>query len=78
MRGFKSIFAMIPSSGNLYMDTRQSMSMMGPPGYPHMPPMSGAGPTMTGDMKSHVSGANISTYSRSLSPCDLFYTNPPN
>lgn len=31
------------------MDTRQSMSsMMGPPGYPHMPPMSSAGPTMTG------------------------------
>ncbi|AWP02620.1 putative forkhead box protein J3-like [Scophthalmus maximus] len=36
------------NTGNLYMDTRQSMSMMGPPGYPHMPPMSGAGPTMTG------------------------------
>ncbi|XP_037630660.1 forkhead box protein J3 isoform X2 [Sebastes umbrosus] len=36
------------NAGNLYMDTRQSMSMMGPPGYPHMSPMSGAGPTMTG------------------------------
>uniref|UniRef100_A0A3B5A6J2 Forkhead box protein J3-like n=1 Tax=Stegastes partitus TaxID=144197 RepID=A0A3B5A6J2_9TELE len=36
------------NTGNLYMDTRQSMSMMGPPGYPHMPPMSSAGPTMTG------------------------------
>ena len=24
------------------MDSRQSMSMMGPPGYPHMPPMSSA------------------------------------
>jgi len=31
------------------MDSRQSLSsMMGPPGYPHMPPMSSAGPTMTG------------------------------
>uniref|UniRef100_A0A8C5NCY8 Forkhead box protein J3-like n=1 Tax=Gouania willdenowi TaxID=441366 RepID=A0A8C5NCY8_GOUWI len=37
------------NTGNLYMDSRQSMSMMGPPGYPHMPPMSSAGPTMTGD-----------------------------
>ncbi|CAB1314682.1 unnamed protein product [Coregonus sp. 'balchen'] len=36
------------TTGNLYMDSRQSMSMMGPPGYPHMPPMSSAGPTMTG------------------------------
>uniref|UniRef100_A0A674ATI6 Forkhead box J3 n=1 Tax=Salmo trutta TaxID=8032 RepID=A0A674ATI6_SALTR len=36
------------ATGNLYMDSRQSMSMMGPPGYPHMPPMSSAGPTMTG------------------------------
>ncbi|XP_033481717.2 forkhead box protein J3 isoform X1 [Epinephelus lanceolatus] len=36
------------NTGNLYMDTRQSMSMMGPPGYPHMPPMSSTGPTMTG------------------------------
>ncbi|XP_069546930.1 forkhead box protein J3 isoform X1 [Brachyistius frenatus] len=36
------------TTGNLYMDSRQSMSMMGPPGYPHMPPMSGTGPTMTG------------------------------
>lgn len=39
------------SLGNLYMDSRQSMSMMGPPGYPHMPPMSNAGPTMTGAIK---------------------------
>ena len=31
------------------MDSRQSMSMMGPPGYPHMPPMSSTGPPMTGD-----------------------------
>lgn len=31
------------------MDSRQSMSMMGPPGYPHMPPMSTTGPTMPGD-----------------------------
>uniref|UniRef100_W5M0C8 Forkhead box J3 n=1 Tax=Lepisosteus oculatus TaxID=7918 RepID=W5M0C8_LEPOC len=38
------------TTGNLYMDSRQNMpaSMMGPPGYPHMPPMSSAGPTMTG------------------------------
>ncbi|XP_051528796.1 forkhead box protein J3-like isoform X3 [Myxocyprinus asiaticus] len=37
------------NTGNMYMDTRQSLSsMMGPPGYPHMPPMSSAGPTMTG------------------------------
>ncbi|XP_065097293.1 forkhead box protein J3 isoform X2 [Paramisgurnus dabryanus] len=37
------------NTGNMYMDSRQSMSsMMGPPGYPHMPPMSTAGPAMTG------------------------------
>ncbi|XP_051957948.1 forkhead box protein J3-like isoform X1 [Xyrauchen texanus] len=37
------------NAGNMYMDTRQSLSsMMGPPGYPHMPPMSSAGPTITG------------------------------
>ncbi|KAK1799649.1 hypothetical protein P4O66_006189 [Electrophorus voltai] len=37
------------NTGNMYMDTRQSMSsMMGPPGYPHMPPMSSASSTMTG------------------------------
>uniref|UniRef100_A0A3P8X412 Forkhead box J3 n=1 Tax=Cynoglossus semilaevis TaxID=244447 RepID=A0A3P8X412_CYNSE len=36
------------NTGNLYMDTRQNLSMMGPPGYPHMPPMSSAGPTLTG------------------------------
>ncbi|RXN19869.1 forkhead box J3-like protein [Labeo rohita] len=37
------------NTGNMYMDSRQSLSsMMGPPGYPHMPPMSSAGPTMTG------------------------------
>ncbi|XP_035760294.1 forkhead box protein J3 isoform X1 [Neolamprologus brichardi] len=36
------------TAGNLYMDSRQSMSMMVPPAYPHMPPMSSAGPTMTG------------------------------
>ncbi|XP_041944668.1 forkhead box protein J3 isoform X2 [Alosa sapidissima] len=36
------------NTGNMYMDSRQTMSsMMGPPGYPHMPPMSSAGPTMT-------------------------------
>ncbi|KAJ7998502.1 hypothetical protein DPEC_G00205590 [Dallia pectoralis] len=36
------------TTGNMYMDTRQPMSMMGPPGYPHLPPMSSAGSTMTG------------------------------
>ncbi|XP_023697310.1 forkhead box protein J3-like isoform X1 [Paramormyrops kingsleyae] len=37
------------STGNLYMDSRQNMpSMMGPPGYPHVPPMTSAGPTLTG------------------------------
>ncbi|XP_056130328.1 forkhead box protein J3-like [Lampris incognitus] len=36
-------------SGSMYMDSRQNMAaMMGPPGYPHMPPMSNTGPTMTG------------------------------
>ncbi|XP_077059663.1 forkhead box protein J3 isoform X2 [Siphateles boraxobius] len=37
------------NTGNMYMDSRQSLSsMMGPPVYPHMPPMSSTGPTMTG------------------------------
>uniref|UniRef100_A0A8C9R9X0 Forkhead box J3 n=1 Tax=Scleropages formosus TaxID=113540 RepID=A0A8C9R9X0_SCLFO len=37
------------NTGNMYMDSRQNMPpLMGPPGYPHMPPMSSAGPTMTG------------------------------
>ncbi|XP_075881524.1 forkhead box protein J3 isoform X2 [Nelusetta ayraudi] len=36
------------NTGNLYIDSRQGMSMMGPPGYPHMPPMNTTGPTMTG------------------------------
>ncbi|XP_008316859.1 forkhead box protein J3-like [Cynoglossus semilaevis] len=37
------------STGNMYMDTRQSISsLMGPPGYPHMPPMNNTAPTMTG------------------------------
>lgn len=41
------------------MDSRQSMSMMGPPGYPHMPPMSSTGPTMTGDRENRfVTGLN--------------------
>lgn len=36
------------NTGNMYMDSRQTMSsMMGPPGYPHMP-MSSAGNAMTG------------------------------
>ncbi|XP_039903395.1 forkhead box protein J3-like isoform X2 [Simochromis diagramma] len=38
------------STGNMYMDSRQNLSsLMGPPGYPHMPPMSNTAPTMTGD-----------------------------
>ncbi|XP_040009567.1 forkhead box protein J3-like isoform X5 [Xiphias gladius] len=38
------------STGNMYMDSRQNISsLMGPPGYPHMPPMSNTAPTMTGD-----------------------------
>ncbi|XP_040009568.1 forkhead box protein J3-like isoform X6 [Xiphias gladius] len=36
------------STGNMYMDSRQNISsLMGPPGYPHMPPMSNTAPTMT-------------------------------
>uniref|UniRef100_A0AAQ4RQ31 Fork-head domain-containing protein n=1 Tax=Gasterosteus aculeatus aculeatus TaxID=481459 RepID=A0AAQ4RQ31_GASAC len=39
------------STGNLYIDSRQSISsLMGPPGYPHMPPMSNTAPTMTGHL----------------------------
>ncbi|KAM3616954.1 uncharacterized protein V6R79_000275 [Siganus canaliculatus] len=39
------------STGNMYMDSRQSISsLMGPPGYPHMPPMSSTAPTMTGHL----------------------------
>lgn len=45
-------FSCIARSGNLYIDTRQGMSMMGPPGYPHMPPMNATGPTMTGNTQS--------------------------
>lgn len=37
-------------TGNMYIDSRQSISsLMGPPGYPHMPPMSNTAPAMTGD-----------------------------
>ncbi|XP_061664497.1 forkhead box protein J3-like [Syngnathoides biaculeatus] len=37
-------------TGNMYMDSRQNIpSLMGPPGYPHMPPISNTAPTMTGD-----------------------------
>uniref|UniRef100_A0A3P9QI00 Forkhead box J3 n=1 Tax=Poecilia reticulata TaxID=8081 RepID=A0A3P9QI00_POERE len=36
-------------AGNMYMDSRQNISsLMGPPGYPHMPPMSNTAPSMTG------------------------------
>lgn len=38
------------NTGNMYMDSRQNLSsLMGPPGYPHMPPMSNTAPSMTGD-----------------------------
>uniref|UniRef100_A0A672IHV2 Forkhead box J3 n=1 Tax=Salarias fasciatus TaxID=181472 RepID=A0A672IHV2_SALFA len=38
------------NTGNMYMDSRQSMSsLMGPPGYPHLPLMSNTAPAMTGD-----------------------------
>ncbi|XP_061639218.1 forkhead box protein J3-like isoform X7 [Phyllopteryx taeniolatus] len=37
-------------TGNMYMDSRQNIpSLMGPPGYPHMPPISNTAPAMTGD-----------------------------
>ncbi|XP_061832020.1 forkhead box protein J3-like isoform X1 [Nerophis lumbriciformis] len=37
-------------TGNMYMDSRQNIpSLMGPPGYPHMPPISNTAPTMTVD-----------------------------
>ncbi|KAM6977757.1 forkhead box protein J3-like [Aplochiton taeniatus] len=37
------------NTGNMYMDSRQNMStMMGPPGYHHMPPLSTIMPEMTG------------------------------
>ncbi|KAG7227039.1 hypothetical protein INR49_022386 [Caranx melampygus] len=37
------------STGNMYMESRQNISsLMGPPGYPHMPPMSNTAPAMTG------------------------------
>uniref|UniRef100_A0A4W3JIE2 Forkhead box J3 n=1 Tax=Callorhinchus milii TaxID=7868 RepID=A0A4W3JIE2_CALMI len=39
------------STGSLYIDSRQNLpaSMMGPPGYPHLPPLSNPGPAMTGN-----------------------------
>ncbi|XP_037629416.1 forkhead box protein J3-like isoform X3 [Sebastes umbrosus] len=45
------------STGNMYIDSRQSISsLMGPPGYPHMPPMSNTAPTMTGDSIALLTG----------------------
>ncbi|XP_033944149.1 forkhead box protein J3-like isoform X2 [Pseudochaenichthys georgianus] len=39
------------STGNMYIDSRQSISsLMGPPGYPHISPMSNTAPTMTGHL----------------------------
>ncbi|XP_067873517.1 forkhead box protein J3 isoform X3 [Heterodontus francisci] len=45
------------STGSLYIDSRQNLpaSMMGPPGYPHLPPLSTPGPTMTAG---HHAGMN--------------------
>lgn len=68
------------------MDTRQSMPMMGPPGYPHMPPMSSTGPTMTGDMKTQrrtrfacLFEARYETlgHSRRAPASDLSFSLPP-
>nr|XP_057940335.1 forkhead box protein J3-like [Doryrhamphus excisus]XP_057940336.1 forkhead box protein J3-like [Doryrhamphus excisus] len=37
-------------TGNIYMDSRQNVpSLMGPPGYSHMPPINNTAPTMTAD-----------------------------
>ncbi|XP_043531607.1 forkhead box protein J3 isoform X6 [Chiloscyllium plagiosum] len=43
--------------GSLYIDSRQNLpaSMMGPPGYPHLPPLSTPGPAMTAG---HHAGMN--------------------
>ncbi|XP_010781036.1 forkhead box protein J3-like [Notothenia coriiceps] len=39
------------STGNMYIDSRQSISsLMGPPGYPHISPMGNTAPTMTGHL----------------------------
>ncbi|XP_041061988.1 forkhead box protein J3 isoform X5 [Carcharodon carcharias] len=45
------------STGSLYIDSRQNLpaSMMGPPGYPHLPPLSTPGPAMTAG---HHAGMN--------------------
>lgn len=40
---------MVSPTGNMYIDSRQNISLMGPPGYPHMPNMSNTAPAMTGD-----------------------------
>ncbi|XP_033825500.1 forkhead box protein J3-like [Periophthalmus magnuspinnatus] len=36
------------STGSLYMDSRQNMSLMGPPGYSHLPPINSTAPSLTG------------------------------
>uniref|UniRef100_A0A3B4A953 Forkhead box J3 n=1 Tax=Periophthalmus magnuspinnatus TaxID=409849 RepID=A0A3B4A953_9GOBI len=33
---------------HLYMDSRQNMSLMGPPGYSHLPPINSTAPSLTG------------------------------
>uniref|UniRef100_H3CNX7 Fork-head domain-containing protein n=1 Tax=Tetraodon nigroviridis TaxID=99883 RepID=H3CNX7_TETNG len=38
------------NTGNMYMDSRQNVSLMGPPGYPHMSPLSNTPPAMTGHL----------------------------
>ncbi|KAK7896680.1 hypothetical protein WMY93_022005 [Mugilogobius chulae] len=36
------------STGSLYMDSRQNMSLMGPPAYSHLPPINSTAPSLTG------------------------------
>uniref|UniRef100_A0A8C9Y994 Forkhead box J3 n=1 Tax=Sander lucioperca TaxID=283035 RepID=A0A8C9Y994_SANLU len=57
-------------TGNMYIDSRQSISsLMGPPGYPHMPPMSNTAPTMTGDSSiALLTGQQSTSGSQAKSP----------
>nr|XP_020471256.1 forkhead box protein J3-like [Monopterus albus] len=62
------------STGNMYMDSRQNISpLMGPPGYPHMPPMSNTAPTMTGDSSLALLTGHPSQLSQQQQP----HTLPP-
>lgn len=69
-------------TGNMYMDSRQSISsLMGPPGYPHMPPMSNTAPTMTGDSSialltgqdEHIQMQSICVYAGSYASKCVFF-----